>query len=788
MAALTEKQVTIRVKGTVQGVGFRPYVWHLAQQMALQGQVLNDSEGVLIELSGATHAIEHFIHLLSEQAPPLAQIDDIRSEPLKPQKTFDGFNIIPSQTRAGTTQISVDGATCKPCLSEISDPGNRRYLYPFTNCTNCGPRLTIVTGIPYDRAQTTMSHFPLCRQCLNEYQDPQNRRFHAQPNACHQCGPQLFVAYPQGQQTLTDPIAQTKQCLHQIQQALNGGQIVALKGLGGFHLCVDATCDEAVWRLRQKKHRYAKPLALMAPDIQTIGQYAELSDAESQLLSGVQAPIVLLDKKKPSDVAKLAAQVAPDSNQIGFMLPYTPLHQLILAGFAKPLVMTSGNLSNHVQLTDNQEAIEQLGTIADLIVCHNRDIANRLDDSVVRVMAGEPRLLRRARGFAPKGITLPQGFENAPEVLAFGAELKSTFCLITEQLAVLSQHQGDLEDVSTYDDYEKNLQLYQNIYNHQPRVLVADKHPRYLSTQLAEQYQKNQGVAVSLYKVQHHHAHIAACMAENQRPLNAKKVLGLALDGLGYGADDTLWGGEFLLADYQDFTRLGRLKPIALIGGSKAILEPWRNTFAHILDAMGWQTYQQQYANTELFEFFSQKPTATMVQMLDQGINVPKASSCGRLFDAVAAALNLCRDKAQFEGQGPLMLEALVDPKQLFNKPYQFTIGEDQQELLCLDPAMMWRQLLADLSVQASPSTISSRFHGGFINGVAELALILAQRHQTETIVLSGGCMQNRFLLEGLIDKFRSAGLNPLSHTKVPANDGGLSLGQAVIAAAKSII
>jgi hydrogenase maturation protein HypF len=725
----------------------------------------------------------------------LSKIDAIEVQSGNQNWQFLNFSISHSDHTGGHTEVSADAATCQQCLDEIFDPNERRYLYPFTNCTHCGPRLSIVQGIPYDRVNTTMSNFPLCRQCKAEYEDPADRRFHAQPIACHRCGPRLYLhscaelitefPTPLAHSGLGYEAKQSSDKLAVVQRFLEQGKIVAVRGIGGFHLCCDATNDEAVARLRQRKHRYAKPFALMSHSLDSMEQYCHLSTIEQTELQSPSAPIVLLNRKNTASHNPLSAQVAPGTNLLGFMLPYTPLHWLLCQAFDKPLVMTSGNLSQEPQIIDNDEAIDKLQQIADLIVFHDREIANRMDDSVVRCMAGKPRLLRRARGFAPRSVRLPAGFENCPDLLAFGAELKSTFCLVKAGCAIVSQHQGDLEDLSTFDDYEKNVALYSQLFEHQVAVLAADKHPEYLSTKLAIDSKNRLGEQVKLIQVQHHHAHIASCLAENQIAIDHPKVLGVALDGLGFGEDGTIWGGEFMIADYCEFKRVGRFKPVAMIGGAQAIREPWRNTYAHILSAMPWQHYCEKFDNNNLYDFLQQQPLQMMSKMLERQVNVPLASSCGRLFDAVAGAMGICREQARFEGQGAIELEMLVQANDLYQQPYPFSI--DELDLLTLDPAPMWQAMLSDLQRQTPLTSIATRFHGGLIIAISEMISRLSSQHGLTTVVLSGGCMQNKYLLEELNHALTEQGLHCLSHAQMPSNDGGISLGQAAVAAARTL-
>jgi hydrogenase maturation protein HypF len=576
---------------------------------------------------------------------------------------------------------------------------------------------------------------------------------------------------------------------------LAAGKIVAIKGLGGFHLCCDASNHKTVSLLRQRKQRYAKPFALMCNDLQKIEQYCRVSNLEREALESSTAPIVLLQRKSTDENANvLSSDIAPGSNFLGFMLPYTPLHHLICAEFAKPLVMTSGNTSGEPQIIDNDEAIEKLSHIADLIVYHDREIANRIDDSVVYCVSGSIRSLRRARGYAPRSIPLPAGFEQADKILAYGAELKSTFCLVTQGVAILSQHQGDLEDITTANDYEKNLALYQALFEFQPEYLALDMHPEYLSSKFARHDAALQQLPV--FEIQHHHAHIASAMAENNIPLTTAPVLGIALDGLGFGDDTSLWGGEFLLADYCQYQRVARFKPIAMPGAAQAIKQPWRNTYAQILNSMDWDVFTHQFGNTELANFFANKPIATLQTMINNQINSPQTSSAGRLFDAVAGALGLCTEQVQFEGQAAIELEMLADAESVvngsINSPYKFTIEQTQgasgaNPFIDLNAGSIWPKLLHDLQQGESKSIIASRFHAGLIEGIMQTIDLVQERFNVKTVVLSGGCLQNAILLQGLEQAIKKRQLECITHSLVPANDGGIALGQAAIAAARII-
>ena len=794
----------IRVRGAVQGVGFRPTVFRLAKQDNLVGEVLNDSEGVLIRVTGASCELHNFIRLLDEESPPLAKIDEIESTILPEKLLFSEFRIRQSEHGSTTTEVSADAATCDACLDELFDPDQHRYHYPFTNCTHCGPRLSIVKRIPYDRATSTMAPFEMCAKCQSEYDDPLDRRFHAQPVACFDCGPQISLAADMQNSTIasTEQLRlQSDAVLTQVNQALNDGLIVAIRGIGGFHLCCDAANHAAVSALRERKHRYAKPFALMTHQLELIEQYCEVSDLEREQLTGSNAPIVLLDRKTelPIDVPELSDQIAPGSNLYGFMLPYTPLHWLVVKQFGRPLVMTSGNRSGEPQIIDNSVAQAGLSGIADLILFHNRDIANRIDDSVLRCMAGKPRMIRRARGYAPRTFKLPDGFADAPQILACGAELKSTFSMVKHGILTMSQHQGDLEDISTFDDYTNNLGLYRQLYDSEPDIIALDQHPEYLSSKFARDTLSLELSEAQLEEVQHHHAHIASCMAENQLPIDSPAVLGIALDGLGYGSDDSLWGGEFLLADYTGFNRLARFRPIALPGGAQAIKEPWRNTYAHLLNALPWQAFTDHYADLELTRFFERQPLNVFERMLSKKLNSPTASSCGRLFDAVAAALGLSREYASYEGQGAVELEMKVfqarkkyRDEEIEHHAYELAVdtvaaAADGKPLLEINSAPLWPALLNDLRDNVPVTLMAARFHAGLVNSICDVIVQLSERTSFSKVALSGGCLQNKWLLESLESRITAMRMECLTHSRFPANDGGISLGQAAIAAARAL-
>ncbi len=776
----SRQTVEIRVRGTVQGVGFRPTVWRLACDEGLVGEVLNDGFGVLIRTTGNTGAISQFLTRLQSEAPPLSQIEGVETQVLN-LLDFEDFRIAESVSGENCTRVTPDASICAACRAEVLNPDERRYGYPFANCTHCGPRFSIVKEVPYDRVNTTMAEFPMCAACKSEYLQPADRRFHAQPIACPVCGPMIWLER-MDTSAMSDH-HQSTEALDAAIKLLNSGAILAIRGLGGFHLACDATNSEAVQRLRQRKHRYGKPFALMARDVETICRYCKMTSAEVELLRSPEAPIVLL----PADgKEKLPAGIAPGLNTVGFMLPYTPLHLLITRQSDRPLVMTSGNISDEPQVTRLDRARSGLRGIADAMLMHNREIANRIDDSVVKIMAGKPSLLRRARGYAPSALPLPPGLERAPDLLAFGGELKATFCLVKNGAAILSQHQGDLEDVSTFEDYQKNLQLYSRIYDHRPQLLVADMHPEYLSAKLAKQRAADE--QLPLVEVQHHHAHIASCMTENGIALDAPPVLGVAIDGLGFGADGTIWGGEFFLTDYLSCRRIATFKPVAMVGGVQAIREPWRNTYAHLVAGPGWEYFVEECRKLDLYRYLMTKPLLTIDRMLERGLNVPLASSCGRLFDAVAAACGLCADQALFEGEGAMKLEALAELRPRSDiEPYPFTITHHSSGLLYLESSSMWKALLHDLNEQVTVPQIAARFHYGLAQAIRDMIARIRETEAstTDTVALSGGCFQNKLLFEELIRLLEADGLTCISHAKVPANDGGLALGQAAIAAAR---
>lgn len=771
----------IRVRGTVQGVGFRPTVYHLAKVCGLKGDVCNDGEGVLIRVSGSEEKITEFVDKLYEECPPLAKINELVRSRYLGKFDFDDFVISHSVNNNIKTEIAADAATCPQCQKEIFDPFSRYFRYPFTNCTHCGPRLSIIRAIPYDRNNTSMVKFPMCGECEKEYQDVENRRFHAQPVACFTCGPRAWLERADGKPVISDMFSMLDD-VDAVCTLLQKGNIVAIKGLGGIHLACDATQETAVQKLRERKRRYHKPFALMARDINIISEYCYINELEQALLTSPAAPIVLLKLKEDK---KVADSVAPGQNSLGFMLPYTPLHHLILRRMKLPIVLTSGNISDEPQCIDNEDAKNKLGNIADYFLLHNRDIVNRVDDSVVRVIDGKIQTLRRARGYAPAPIILPPGFEKIPSILAMGSELKNTFCLLREGEAILSQHLGDLENAAAFNAYQDTLNLYLNLFAHKPEIIAIDKHPEYLSSKLGKELATvNQ---IQLNEIQHHHAHIAACMAENKIPLDSEPVLGIAFDGLGYGADGKLWGGEFLLADYYQFERIATFKPIPMIGGEQAIYQPWRNAYAQLINALTWEEIKQKYSDLEIIRFLENKNPKLLNQIINKGINSPLTSSVGRLFDAVAAAIGICREECGYEGQAAIEMEAIADvnilnnDEETLNYPFNF---ENSDKIYCIDSAPLWLGILNDLQQKISPSEIAAKFHISLASVITKIVKQLAQEYEFNQVALTGGVFQNRILLEQVTKRLQKIEINVLIHSIVPANDGGLSLGQAAIAAA----
>ena len=763
---------SIRVTGTVQGVGFRPTVWRLASECGVVGNVRNDAEGVLIEAWGDAASLDTLVDRLEAEQPPLSVIESIERRTLNSDgRKPDAFTIEASAAGVTATNIAADAASCPDCLAESVDPTDRRYRYPFTNCTHCGPRLSIVQSVPYDRANTSMAAFDMCPDCQAEYDNPADRRFHAQPNACPTCGPEAWLENRSGERIEFAGEDAVASCARLIRE----GKIVAIKGIGGFHLACLATDGSAVALLRKRKHRYQKALAMMARDVGTISRYADVTPAALDLLQSRDAPIVVLEARS----GKLPETIAPGQDTAGFMLPYTVLHHLLLEDIDAPVVMTSGNRSDEPQVIDNRAARDELSGIADYFLMHDRDIVNRLDDSVLLLNDSGPQVLRRARGKAPEPLVLHESFDRSSRVLALGGELKNTFCLLSGATAVVSQHIGDMEDAAAAGDFLDNLDLYRALYDFEPGCLAIDSHPEYVPNKLAMRHFDG----LPMIEVQHHHAHVASCMAEHGLGMDSDPVLGIVLDGLGLGDDGTFWGGELLVADFDDYERVGRFLPVAMPGGTKAMQEPWRNAWAHLDAAFGWEMVAKRFADLPAVRKLGRKPVTLLEQMLRRGVNSPPGSSAGRLFDAVAALLDICPDGISHEAQAAMELECLAGRASTDGKCRPYPLDVDPTGLLTISWRSLWAALLEDLINGVARETIAARFHSGLAFGLAAIARDLADARGIDTVVLSGGVFQNRLLLDMMSAQLAGAGLRVLSPAELPANDGGISLGQAVVAA-----
>ncbi|EAO9702659.1 carbamoyltransferase HypF [Salmonella enterica] len=744
MAIDTPSGVQLRIRGKVQGVGFRPFVWQLAQQLRLHGDVCNDGDGVVVRL---LEEPSQFIAALYQDCPPLARIDSVEHASLIWERIPTDFAIRQSAGGSMNTQIVPDAATCPACLAEMNTPGERRYRYPFINCTHCGPRFTIIRAMPYDRPFTVMAAFPLCPECDNEYRDPYDRRFHAQPVACPSCGPHLEWRSQHER-------AEQEAALQAAVAQLNAGGIIAVKGLGGFHLACDARNDAAVAKLRARKHRPAKPLAVMLPTAQT------LPAAARSLLTTPAAPIVLVDKQY---VPSLGEGIAPGLTEVGVMLPANPLQHLLLQELNYPLVMTSGNLSGRPPAITNEQALDDLHDIADGFLLHNRDIVQRMDDSVVRD-SGE--MLRRSRGYVPDAIALPPGFRDVPPILCLGADLKNTFCLVRGEQAVVSQHLGDLSDDGIQAQWREALRLIQSIYDFTPERIVCDAHPGYVSSQWASE------MCLPTETVLHHHAHAAACLAEHGWPLDGGEVIALTVDGIGMGANGALWGGECLRVNYRECEHLGGLPAVALPGGDLAAKQPWRNLLAQCLRFVpDWQDYPETAG-------LQQQNWNVLARAIERGVNAPLASSCGRLFDAVAAALRCAPASLSYEGEAACALEALASQCAGVAHPVTMPLNGAQ-----LDVAVFWRQWL---NWQAAPAQRAWAFHDALACAFATLMRQQATARGITTLVFSGGVIHNRLLRARLT--FYLSDFKLLFPQQLPAGDGGLSLGQGVIAAARRLV
>ncbi len=744
----------IEVRGIVQGVGFRPFVYKLAKKYGLKGWVLNSSSSVLIHIEGDVLDIEKFTKSLELEKPAPAKIDSI----VVKDSNFEGFREFEIRSSVEIKDefqpISPDLATCDECLRELFDPQDRRYLYPFINCTNCGPRFTIIEEIPYDRKRTTMKYFAMCENCKNEYENPLDRRFHAQPNACPVCGPEIFYRKKE--------LIEQEKWLEKTIEDLKNGLIVAIKGLGGFHLACDAVNESAVIRLRERKLRREKPFAVMMKDMEMVEKYCFVSEKEKELLLSPKRPIVLLKEKEGS---KIASSVAPNQKYQGVMLPSTPIQNIIFQFYENPLVMTSGNLSEEPIAMENEEAEKRLDGIADSFVLHNRGIYSRYDDSVVREAFGEEILLRRARGYAPFPIYLP--FENE-EILACGGELKNTFCLTKKNYAFLSQHIGDLENEETMEHFLNTLQLFKRLFRIEPKIVAYDLHPRYLSTQFAKSLKE-----VKLIGVQHHHAHMASCMIENEYLGDA---IGISFDGTGFGLDGNIWGGEFLTGDFINFEREGHLRYVPLAGGEETVRRPYRMALCYLLSIFDEIPI---FLPQKFLKSLREGEIEAISYMIRSGFNTYFTSSAGRFFDAVSAVLGI-REICSYEAQAAMELEMMADEKE--NGFYPLEIKEN----LVFDQLSIFSHVLEDLKKGTEKEKISARFHNTIAKLILEGCKVIRKMKGLNTVALSGGVFQNFYLFKITVNLLKENNFSVLFHKKVPTNDGGISLGQAVIASFKS--
>jgi hydrogenase maturation protein HypF len=748
----------IEVSGIVQGVGFRPFVYRLAGDHGIRGGVANTPRGVRIRAAAGRESLEAFVDALAAEVPPQAVIEEMLTIESAP---FDAYSFeITASSRDGAkhTLVSPDLAICDDCLSELFDPRDRRHRYPFINCTNCGPRFTIIRDTPYDRPMTSMAGFTMCEDCEREYHDPSNRRFHAQPNACPACGPRLWLSDAGGREIAGDALGEAA-------EILRDGKILAVKGLGGFHLACDATSHEAVSRLRERKRRYAKPLAVMVRDLDEAGRYCRLSEEERALLISPRRPVVLLREKEESTISPLVAGKL--LNQ-GIFLPYTPLHHLLLREVDIPLVMTSGNLSSEPIAKDNREALHRLSGIADFYLLHDRDILVRYDDSVSRIFKGYEYPVRRARGYAPYPIKLRDTY--GVEVLAVGADLKNTFCFLRGGHAFVGQHIGDMDTLEARRHYEEAMEAMRRLFCLQPEVVAHDLHPEYLTSMLAREYD------LPKVGVQHHHAHIVSCMADNRIH---GEVIGVSWDGTGYGGDGTVWGGEFLVSDEREFTRAARLSTYPMPGGEACIHDLTRMACGVL-----WEIFTHHGDAVEAFARFAgagEREAAALAGQLGAGLNSPLTSSAGRIFDAAAALVGL-RDTASYEGQAACELEAAAGRTE---KPYPYDL-KDWTDPLEIDTRPLFRALLEDIEKGVSVAEMAGRFHSTLAAAIVETCSLLSVHTGLKRVALSGGVFQNELLTGMVVDGLHRDGLAWYTHRRVPCNDGGISLGQAVVAAHKT--
>lgn len=752
------QRLRLQIQGAVQGVGFRPFIYRLANSLKLKGWINNSAQGVTIEVEGVRQKLTEFSLRIEKEKPSRAYIHSLESSHLDPVG-YTSFEIKESsQTGKLTALVLPDIATCPDCLAEVFDPQNRRYLYPFTNCTNCGPRFSIIKALPYDRPSTTMKIFEMCDDCQAEYNDPANRRFHAQPNACPQCGPRLEFWDSKG-----NVLNSYHQALVDAVEAIRDGAVVAVKGLGGFHLIVDATNQNAVRTLRERKRREEKPFALMYPSLDLIKSHCEVSPAEERLLLSPESPIVLLKKKSYTTEGtnpSIAELVAPGNPYLGIMLPYTPLHHILMSELNSPVVATSGNISDEPICIDENEALERLGEIADLFLVNNRPIARHVDDSIVRIVLDRELVMRRARGYAPLPISIKK---KAPAILAMGAHLKNTIALSVENQIFISQHIGDLETDAAYVAFQNVIQSFKRLYNSEPQSIVCDAHPDYLSTQ----YAQRQNLPIN--KVQHHYAHIRACMLENEIE---PPVLGVSWDGTGYGLDNTVWGGEFFHITKDDYHRVAHFRRFPLPGGELAIKEPRRAAIGLLYEMDGH--FNQK--NLPPLASFSSRELSLIKTMLDKKINSPLTSSAGRLFDAVASLIGL-RQINRFEGQAAMELEFQLDEANI-DDYYDFELTSHKNlgnsPIHLVNWEIIVRQILNDRDCQISAGIISKKFH----NTLSEIIIEIAKRVREPKVVMGGGCFQNKYLTERTVQRLGEENFHPYWHQRIPPNDGGIAVGQ----------
>jgi hydrogenase maturation protein HypF len=764
--AVRPRRLRVRVTGTVQGVGFRPYVYRLAGELGLAGFVLNDARGVLLEVEGTPEGLARFLERLRPDAPPLAALEHVDTEDLP--ATGESAFVIRESPRGGVAgaPVTQDTATCPDCLAEVLDPADRRFRYPFTNCTNCGPRFTIVRGVPYDRLLTTMAGFQMCRQCAAEYEDPADRRFHAQPNACPECGPSVWLAGGDGAPV---PLGSAGDAVQACARALLAGRIVAVKGVGGFHLACRADEEEVVARLRARKHREDKPFALMVASMEQAQSLVEMGEGERELLGSPGRPIVLAARRQG---ARVAAAVAPGAPELGLMLPYSPLHHLLALDTGWPLVMTSGNVSDEPIAYSNDDALARLGDIADLFLLHDRPIATRTDDSVRRVIryggAGRGVFLRRSRGYVPGGLALPG---SQRPLLGCGAELKNTFCVAKGGRAWVSHHIGDLQNYETLRSFTDGIEHFERLFAVRPELVVHDLHPEYLSTKYALE---REGVAAM--GIQHHHAHLAACLAEHGE---TGPAVGAIFDGTGYGMDGTVWGGELLFGDTAGFTRIGHLLPVPLPGGERAIREPWRMACAWLLAAQEDREPEALDVPAALGGEVDPASWSAVARLAASGLASPVTTSMGRLFDAVAALCGV-RPRINYEGQAAIELEAACEAGE--RGSYAIAVLPEGERLV-IDPRQTVVAVREDVAAGRPLGAVASRFHNAVAQATVEACGTAASGRECDLVVLSGGVFQNRRLLEAVIHGLARTGLRVRVPERLPLGDGGISYGQAAVAA-----